>query len=108
MTGTWCTDELNLALDNGYKMVKIMEVYHWPESMQYDKENGQKGLFTDYVSKFLRCKLGSSGFPEDVITDAQKEAFIQQIYTNYGFMMDKSEFVKNEGLRLVAKLKLNR
>ena len=30
--GTWCTNELNVALDKGYKIQKIYEVWHFNKS----------------------------------------------------------------------------
>ena len=36
IVGTWCTPELTKAQEKGYQINKIYEVYHWPESTQYD------------------------------------------------------------------------
>ena len=50
--GTWCTPELMKALEKGYLILKIYEVYHWEETSQYgDPTNG---LFTEYINTFLK------------------------------------------------------
>jgi hypothetical protein len=105
--GTWTTDELCVALDRGYKIKQIYEVYNWTQSMQYNRETGQKGLFTDYVNCFLQIKMQASGYPLDVITDEQKDEYIQETYERYGFLMDKTLIKVNKGLRSVAKINLN-
>ena len=37
LTGTWVTIELFEALDRGYKLLEVYEVWHFPETAQYDK-----------------------------------------------------------------------
>ena len=36
-TGTWCTPEIEKALQMGYTLLKVYEVYHWDESTQHDR-----------------------------------------------------------------------
>ena len=43
LTGTWVSLELNEAIKNGYIIKKIHEVWHYKESMQYDKEKKEGG-----------------------------------------------------------------
>ncbi len=43
LTGSWVTLELNEAIKNGYIIKKIHEVWHYKESMQYDKEKKEGG-----------------------------------------------------------------
>ena len=31
MRGTWCTPELQKAVELGYRMIKINDVWHFPE-----------------------------------------------------------------------------
>lgn len=44
MIGTWCTPELQKAVALGYKIIKIYEVWHFPEDQR------RVGLFADYMS----------------------------------------------------------
>jgi len=48
ITGTWCTPELNKAIEKGYKITYIHEVWHFSET--------RKGLFKDYVNTWLKIK----------------------------------------------------
>ena len=50
--GTWCTNEMQKALEKGYKIEKIYEVWHFPET--------SCDLFKGYVSKFMKIKMESS------------------------------------------------
>ena len=46
--GTWCTPELAKAVEKGYTLVKIHEVWHFPEDQL------RTGLFADYVNTWLK------------------------------------------------------
>ena len=48
LRGTWCTPELVKAVEVGYCIVHIHEVWHFPE------EQRQEGLFADYVNTWLK------------------------------------------------------
>ena len=53
MTGTWCTAELQKAVEKGYRILKIHEVWHFHEDQQ------KEGLFTPYVNTLLKCSKRS-------------------------------------------------
>lgn len=46
ITGTWCTPELQKAVEKGYKILHIHEVWHFPETTD--------GPFRDYVDTWLK------------------------------------------------------
>jgi hypothetical protein len=50
LTGTCVTDELKKALEKGYVVQRIYEVWHFHGTEQYDPKTKTGGLFTDYVS----------------------------------------------------------
>ena len=54
--GTFTTIEVEKALEKGYKIVEIHEVWHF--------KNTSSNLFSEYVNYFLRLKQENSGFPE--------------------------------------------
>lgn len=55
LIGTWCTPEVIKALDKGYKILAIYEVYHWSKTARYgDVTNG---LFSDYINTFLKVSI---------------------------------------------------
>ena len=58
LTGTWVTSELQKALELGYRLDCIHEVWHFPESSQ--------DLFASYINTFLKIKQEASGFPMTV------------------------------------------
>ncbi|CAB3997155.1 DNA polymerase [Paramuricea clavata] len=64
----WVTLELEKALEKGYKLVRINEVWHFPEHTD--------GLFKDYIDTFLKIKQEASGFPLECDTDEKKGQYI--------------------------------
>ncbi|CAB4018178.1 DNA polymerase [Paramuricea clavata] len=97
--GTWVTLELEKALEKGYKLVRIDEVWHFPEHTD--------GLFKDYIDTFLKIKQEASGFPPECDTDEKKGQYIADYAAKEGIQLDPRQIVKNSGLRALAKLMLN-
>ena len=109
MTGTWTTVELLAAMKRQYRILKIYEIYNYPESTKYSGPGSdENGLFGEYVNKFLVIKQQASGFPEGVESQFQKEAYVQDYEHKQGVKLDIDKIEKNPGLRLIAKLYLNR
>lgn len=106
--GTWCSPEVQKALEKGYKLLKIYEVYHWQESSEYNPETKSGGLFAAYVNTFLKFKQESSDWPEWCVTDESKEKYINDYFQKEGIQLDPAYIKKNPGLRALAKLCLNR
>ena len=119
--GIWCSNEVYVALDMGYKITKIYEIRHF--------EEGTKSLFKGYVSKFLKIKQEATGYPKWVsdptnpqndvpkgysrehilaITEEdRKNLYIHLYEKGQGILLDKTKIIKNPGLRAIAKLCLN-
>ena len=95
--GTWCTVELQKAVELGYRITNIHEVWHFPENQR------QKGL---YVNKFLKAKQESAGWPKECVTEEQKSTYMQQYKKREGITLNTIE--KNPGRKAVVKLMLNR
>ncbi len=55
-TQTYCTPEVEIALNSGYKIVQIFEVLYWEQSEVYSEEKKEGGLFTEYINTFLKIK----------------------------------------------------
>ena len=79
--------------------MEIEEVWHY--------ETRKSGLFAEYIDTFLKLKTEASGWPDDVITDMQKDAYIRDFYQHEGILLEKEKIIKNPGLRSLAKLCLN-
>ena len=71
LRGTWCTPEIQKAIQCGYQLLKIHEVWHFPQS--------QTGLFEKYVNQWLKIKQEASGYPRHVQTEDDK-AYYKHLY----------------------------
>ena len=80
--GTWTTDELNKAIEKGYKVLRTYE---------------------GYIRRFMKIKLESSNY--DFKTKEEEANFKARIKDSLDIDIEKFEF--NSGLRSIAKLCLN-
>ena len=64
LTGTWCIPELQKAVELGYEIQYIYEVWHFDQTCE--------GLFQDYVNTWLKIKQEASGWPSWVGDDETK------------------------------------
>lgn len=99
LVGTWCTPELEKAVEMGYEIKTIHEVWHFPKS--------QVGLFEDYVNTWLKLKVEASGWPRADMTEVEKRTYIADFHAREGILLEYDKIVKNPGLRALAKLMLN-
>ena len=97
--GTWCHVELMKAIEKGYEVLEIHEVWHW--------EQITDELFSAYVNMYLKLKQEANGYPKHCVTDEQKQQYIDEYYEHEGIRLDPNKIEYNSGLRLVAKLMLN-
>jgi len=97
--GTWCTPEIHYAMENGYEVVKILEVWHWNQK--------RSRFFAEFVDKFLRIKTEASGWSHWCVDDATKQLFLDEVKEKEGITLDPNNMVSNPGLKAVAKLMLN-
>ncbi|KAJ1523104.1 hypothetical protein ONE63_000997 [Megalurothrips usitatus] len=107
LTGTWCANELQLAVKKNYRLMKVHEVYQYPGVKVYDHDTKTDGLFSSYVRENMALKIEASGWPSHVKTDAQKDQYIQDIYDRDGIVIRMDRVEKNPGKRFLAKLILN-
>ena len=99
LTGVWCTIEYNLAIERGYRMAEIFEVWHFNE-----KSNT---LFKDYIYTWLKQKQEASGFPPDVTDIESQLKYIEDYKINQGIQLEKDNIKANPAKRQIAKLLLN-
>ena len=102
LRGTWCTPEIEKAIEKGYQIIKINEVWNFPESQR------KTGLFAEYVKKWLKTKQEASGWPSWCVNIEQKRQYIQEYQEREGIRLDISKIAKNPGRKATAKLMLNR
>ena len=101
LVGTWTSIEIFSALDRGYRILDVFEIWHFPEVSHYS--NGDKTLFGGYVDAFIKLKTESSGLPDDC---TYQDEFIDEFYKAEGVRFDKLK--KNKGMRALCKSILNK
>jgi G:T-mismatch repair DNA endonuclease (very short patch repair protein) len=106
LTGTWVMDEVRLAVQKGYQVIEVFEVYEYNVT-QYDRQNGEGGLFVDYINTFLKLKAEASGFPAWVRTPDDEDRYINTFFESEGVRMDREAIRPNSAKRGIAKLCLN-
>ncbi|XP_028405740.1 uncharacterized protein LOC114528308 [Dendronephthya gigantea] len=97
--GTWCHVELQKALEKGYRILQLHEVWHWSETSDE--------LFKDYIYTFLKIKQEASGYPKECVTEEQKQRYVAEYLEHQGIQLDPGKIEYNPGLRALAKLMLN-
>ena len=99
LTSTWCSPELQKAVELGYQVLYIYEVWHFDDTCE--------GLFRDYVNTWLKIKQEASGWPKDDMSEQAKQDYIQKYFEHEGIQLEYDQIKKNPGLRTLAKLMLN-
>lgn len=97
--GTFCSGEIEVALDAGYQILKVHEILHW--------EQNSKNIFSDYVNTFLRIKQEASDYPSNVSTEQDIQRYIENYRDHEGILLNQQNIKKSSALRSLAKLMLN-
>ena len=108
LTGTWVSDEIKKAVEKGYEIEEIYEVWHFENVSQYDPLLRQGGVFTEYVNTFLKIKQEASGWPDWCKTEEDRQKYTEDYFEKEGIRLDAKNINCNPGLRQLAKLMLNR
>ena len=99
LRGTWCTPEIEMAISKGYTLLRIHEVWHFPQT--------RVGLFAGYVNTWLKLKQESAGWPGWCTDETTKQQYIRQYKEREGIDLDPQMVRKNPGRKATAKLMLN-
>jgi hypothetical protein len=106
--GCFGTEELCLAVRNGYEIREVYEVYHWSE------EESSDTLLRGYVSFFLRMKQEAEGWKKlgascDNPSEEEKDIVIERVFIENGNIarIRKELMEKNPTKRQLAKIFLN-
>lgn len=91
--GEWHIDEIKLAIEQGYKLIKIHSAIH--------HERTRTDIFTDYMEVLTAFKTQASGFPDEYI--GREEEFIDEYLKKTGTLLNKEDIIKNPGLKEIAK-----
>ena len=102
LRGTWTTPEIQKAVEKGYTVTKIYEVWHLAPNKR------RQGLFGKYVNTFLKLKQEASGWPAEVGDDPEKrQDYIANYLRHENIQLDPENIEKNPGKRATAKLMMN-
>ncbi|XP_048514336.1 uncharacterized protein LOC125501750 [Athalia rosae] len=104
--GTWVSDELRKAVEKGYRILNILEIWQF-QITSFDSSTRQGGHFTQYIDTFLKIKQEASGWPADCKDEASRNDYLDEYERVEGIRRDRSRISKNPGLRSVSKLCLN-
>ena len=88
LVDTWCTPEINKALEYGYKIIKIYEVWNFEER--------SSTLFKEYMSKWIKVKMENSKVPDDI------DSLEKEVFEKYGFHLGPIKH--NPGVRQISKM----
>jgi hypothetical protein len=106
--GTWVTDELKKAVQKGYHVETIYEVWHFNDISLHDAyDDESQGVFAEYVNTFLKLKQEASGWPKWCSTEEEKLRYIQNYKEKEGIDLEYDKIEHNPGKRALAKLMLN-
>ena len=99
ITGTWCTPEIDLAVELGYIILQVYEVHHFEKHT----EKGD-GVMKAYVKEFLRGKQEASGWPDNNISEEEKQSYTNDYEQHEGIHLLRENIAKNPGRRQCCRL----
>lgn len=76
-SGTWVSAELKKAVELGYKVIEVYEIWEY-KLTQYNPKNPNaypNGLFAEYIKTFLKINQEASGRPESCINEEDKKIY---------------------------------
>ncbi|KAL3085495.1 hypothetical protein niasHS_008203 [Heterodera schachtii] len=91
--------ELNAALQLGYSVLALYEVWHYERWASLEMGNS---LFAGYVDTMLRLKVEASGWPADCQTAEQRTRFVARYADQEGIRLEAGRVQPNPGLRARA------
>ena len=109
LQGTWCTQEIDKAIEMGYRIIGIEGIWHWDEAHRstHDVKSGTIGTFAKFIDLFYKMKAQAQGFPKHVCTEEEKDQYIEEIFQREGILLEKDKIHLNPGLKMCAKILLN-
>ena len=69
LSGTWVSVELQKAVQIGYTLLKVYEVWQYDTITKYDPSTGDGVLFAQYINTFMKIRMEASGYPSQCNTD---------------------------------------
>ncbi|XP_046428514.1 uncharacterized protein LOC124183710 [Neodiprion fabricii] len=104
--GTWVSIELKKAVEMGYKIRSISEIWSYTVTT-FDPTTRQGGHFAGYIDTFLKIKQEASGWPAECEDESARMRYLDEYERVEGIRLDRDRIAKNPGMRSVSKLCLN-
>ncbi|XP_046434414.1 uncharacterized protein LOC124186619 [Neodiprion fabricii] len=104
--GTWVSIELKKAVEMGYKIRSIREIWSYTVT-SFDPITRQGGHFAGYIDTFLKIKQEASGWPAECEDEPARMRYLDEYERVEGIRLDGDRIAKNPGMRSVSKLCLN-
>ena len=101
-THTYCTPEIEVAINMGYILDGEHEVLHWPQTEMYDSYLKEGRLFTSYINTFLKIKQQASDFPENIQTEDEQRKYIERYFEHEGILLDQNCIMKNYVIQYIT------
>ncbi|KAF7650192.1 hypothetical protein LDENG_00130140 [Lucifuga dentata] len=95
LKGVWVTVEFNKALELGYRVAEITEVWHF--------EKHSASIFVEYIQTFLKGKQEASGYPSEADDQESREKYIRDYLAHQGIQLDADKTAPNAARRQVQK-----
>jgi len=99
-------DEVCLAVEIGYRIFEIYEVYEY-QVTGYNLVRGEGGLFVDFINTVFKMKAEASGFPGWINTPEVEERYVEWFLASEGIWLDKEAIRYTDAKSGLAKLCLN-
>jgi len=99
LVGVWTTPELEKAVQLGYKILDVYEIWHYPQT--------SSTLFERYVQTYLQLKQEASGWPTWCQTPEDRQRYLDDYERHEGIRLREDRIEVNPGLRALAKQMLN-
>ena len=99
LSGCWVSIELLKAVEKGYVVATIDEIWHFSETSE--------DLFSNYVKTFLQFKQEASGYPSHVTSETEKLEYIEDYFDKEGIRLRSDKICINYARRNINKLLLN-
>ncbi|KAG2468615.1 DPOM polymerase, partial [Polypterus senegalus] len=99
LTGIWSTVELSKALECGYRVGKVFEVWHF--------EKRSTKLFESYIKRNMKIKQEAQGFPHWCNNDEQKDLYVKKYFDEEGVKLERDNIKMNQGSHKVSSLLLD-
>ena len=91
LSGTWVSAELQKAVQIGYTLLKVYEVWQYDTVTKYDPSTGDGGLFAQYMNTFMKI-MEASGYPSHCDTDQEKTSTLNVYESTKGLLCVQMTF----------------